>query len=86
MRVYHQRRRGHERPSSSGRVRQDAPVWIVAKANMYARLTFETPFVIYQGRRHTLVATVARTPKRRDAAKLGRRVRSRSGEQLKLYK
>ncbi|KAI0791143.1 Aldo/keto reductase [Abortiporus biennis] len=27
----------------------DAPAWVVAKANTYARLTFKTPFVIYQG-------------------------------------
>ena len=27
----------------------DTPAWIVAKANLYARLTGKTPFVIYQG-------------------------------------
>ncbi|KAI0922847.1 hypothetical protein AcV5_009719 [Taiwanofungus camphoratus] len=27
----------------------DTPAWIVSKANMYARLTGKTPFVIYQG-------------------------------------
>lgn len=27
----------------------DTPSFIVAKANMYARLTGKTPFVIYQG-------------------------------------
>ena len=27
----------------------DTPSWIVAKANMYARLTEKTPFVVYQG-------------------------------------
>nr|BAB83608.1 arylalcohol dehydrogenase [Trametes versicolor] len=27
----------------------DTPSWIVAKANMYARLTGKTPFVVYQG-------------------------------------
>lgn len=27
----------------------DAPAWIVAKANMYARQTGKTPFVVYQG-------------------------------------
>ncbi|KAI0074597.1 aryl-alcohol dehydrogenase [Panus rudis PR-1116 ss-1] len=28
----------------------DTPAWVVSKANMYARLTGKTPFVIYQGR------------------------------------
>ena len=27
----------------------DTPAWIVSKANLYARLTGKTPFVIYQG-------------------------------------
>ncbi|KAJ8489739.1 hypothetical protein ONZ45_g13463 [Pleurotus djamor] len=27
----------------------DAPAWVVSKANMYARFTGKTPFVIYQG-------------------------------------
>lgn len=27
----------------------DTPSWIVSKANMYARLTGKTPFVVYQG-------------------------------------
>ena len=27
----------------------DTPAWIVAKANLYARLMGKTPFVIYQG-------------------------------------
>lgn len=27
----------------------DTPAWIVAKANMYARMSGKTPFVIYQG-------------------------------------
>lgn len=27
----------------------DTPAWIVPKANLYARLTGKTPFVIYQG-------------------------------------
>lgn len=27
----------------------DTPAWIVSKANMYARLTGKTSFVIYQG-------------------------------------
>ncbi|KZT08140.1 Aldo/keto reductase [Laetiporus sulphureus 93-53] len=27
----------------------DTPAWIVSKANMYARLTAKTPFVVYQG-------------------------------------
>jgi len=27
----------------------DAPAWVVSKANMYARLTGKTPFVVYQG-------------------------------------
>ena len=28
----------------------DTPAWVVPKANMYARLTGKTPFVVYQGR------------------------------------
>ena len=27
----------------------DTPAWVVSKANMYAKLTGKTPFVIYQG-------------------------------------
>ena len=27
----------------------DTPAWIVSKANMYARMTNKTPFVVYQG-------------------------------------
>lgn len=27
----------------------DAPAWVVAKANTYARMSGRTPFVIYQG-------------------------------------
>ena len=32
----------------------DTPAWIVSKANLYARLTGKTPFVIYQGRWNVL--------------------------------
>ena len=28
----------------------DTPAWIVAEANMYARMAHKTPFVIYQGK------------------------------------
>ena len=27
----------------------DTPAWIVSKANLYARMTGKTPFVVYQG-------------------------------------
>ena len=35
--------------STSSQGVSDTPSWIVAKANMYARLTGKTPFVVYQG-------------------------------------
>ena len=37
--------------SAHGRLQgiSDTPAWIVSKANLYARMTGKTPFVVYQG-------------------------------------